>query len=455
MIRTFFLDLFHRLRRWRRREWLIASGISVLSITLILWFFSGRTSVAVVGVQKGEFMMDIRTRGETDAVRSMNVSVPDLRRRMTLQIVGLAPEGSTVEAGDFLFQLDVGEAKQNMESAQNEMENARAQLESEKAGIASNKAQMQSDLETQKLSLEQAQLSLKTMQFEPEARKQDMAINLKKAELALGQAGKKMESQEIIDRATLLKAELKVGQARAKLKEATDALAKLTITAPIRGLVVYREIWSSGQMKKVQVGDSPWPGMPVIQIPDLAEMKAKITIGETDINQVRTGQDALVTVDALEGKSFPGVVTLVASLARRDMATNVKLFDAEVRIDSSDGRIRPGMTCDCRIVTGRIPNAMFVPIQSVFQKDGRTVVYAARARGFSKREVRTGPKNSLFIVIERGLDEGDRIALRDPTVPLDDSGQDEIQGKSSMEQSRSDDSGQGFGPPGPPPHGVH
>ena len=134
-------------------------------------------------------------------------------------------------------------------------------------------------------------------------------------------------------------------------------------------------------------------------------------------------------------------------MARRDLATNAKLFDAEIQIDSTDGRLRPGMTCACRIITGRIPGALFIPISSVFQKDGHAVVYTARARGFAEREVRPGLKNSLFIVIEKGLKEHERGALRDPTLPMDEAGRSGDREKASEELSPSGGSNQGFGPP--------
>lgn len=260
------------------------------------------------------------------------------------------------------------------------------------------------------------------MQFEAEAKKQEYQLNMKKAEVALEQAKEKMTSQIIIDRATLQKAELNVKQAEAEVQEAQQALKNLTMTAPIGGLVVYQEIFSGSGMKKVQIGDTPWPGFAVMSIPDLSIMQAKTVVNEAVINQIEKDQNVVITVDALEGKAYYGKLTRVAALARRERSTNVKVFDVEVTLDSTDGQLRPGMTCNCRVITGRIQDALYVPLQSVFQKEDTTVVYVHGAGVPRMHMVKVGAKSNDFIVIEEGLEEGDRVCLRDPTIPLDEIG---------------------------------
>jgi len=353
---------------------------------------------------------------------------------MMLQIIDMVDEGMTVQEGDFLIQLDTSEAQQRVDEDAAELENARAQLESEKATIASNMAQLESQLESQKYSYEQAELSLKMMQFEAEARRQEYVLNMKKAEVALAQAREKIESQKTIDRATLMKAELAVRQAELEVRESEQALEKLTLRAPRGGLVVYQEVWSGSGMKKVQIGDTPYPGMPVIGIPDLSVMQAKTTVNEVDISKVDRDQNVIITVDALEGATYYGKITRLAALARREESTNVKVFDVEVTIDSTDGALRPGMTCECRLILDRIPEAVSVPLQSVFQKEGKTLVYVAGAGGPRAREVKVGPKSSDRIVVEEGLGAGERVCLRDPTIPLEEIGGES---ESSTPQSQS------------------
>jgi len=415
--------------------------LAVVIIVLVVAIPKGLT-VATAEATQGEFIIDLKTTGEIDALNSTNISVPRLRRRMSLQIIDMAPEGTYVKKGDFLLQLDNSEALQNVEEAKDKLENAQAQLRSEEASIASNMAQLISQYESQKYNYEQAKLRLKMMQFEAEVKKQDAELSMKKAEASMEQAKKKIESQKIIDSATMKKAQLSVKQAEADLREAETTLENLTLKSPINGLVVYKEIFSSSGMKKVQIGDTPWPGFPVIGIPDLSVMQAKTTVNETDISKVQKGLNVIVTVDALEGKAYYGTITRVASLARREYSTNTKVFDVEVTLDSTDNTLRPGMTCDCQIIVDRLKDVLYVPVQSVFEKDGRTVVYVKTMRGASERDVVIGKKSLDFIEIVEGVEPGEEVCLRDPTLPLDElGGESEQQQAPSVKKNKSRSSG--------------
>ncbi len=414
--------VMEKLRRVKKQTWLIIGGAALFLLIIFLVTIPGSIHIARVRTQRGEFIIDINITGEIDALNSTNISIPRMRHRMSLQIVDMVDEGTIVKKGDFLLQLDPSEAQQKVDDAKDELVNTKAQLESEKATIASNMAQLESQLEIEKYNHEQAKLNLKMMQFEAKVRKQEYELNMKKAEVALAQAKERITSQKIIDKATLMKAELKVRQAEVALKEAQQALSKLTIKAPIDGLVVYKEIWSGSTMKKVQVGDTPWPGFPVIGIPDLSIMQARTTVNEVDINKVKKEQNAVITVDALEGKVYYGKITRIAALARREKSTNTKVFDVEITIDSTDGQLRPGMTCGCRIITDRIKDALFVPLQAVFQKEGQTLVYVMSSRTPKKRVVKVGQKNSNYIIIKEGLKEGESVCLRDPTISLEEIG---------------------------------
>jgi len=429
-------DLPNKLKQIKKRTIIIAAASVVVLIFLIIAFIPKNFNIATAVVTKGEFIIDLKTNGEIDALKSVNISLPRLRRRMSLQIVDMIPEGTYVKKGDFLLQLDNSEALQKVDEAKDKLENARAQLESEKASMESNMAQLVSQLESQRYNYEQAKLRLKMMQFEAEAKKQDSELSMKKAEASMEQAKKKIESQKIIDRATLMKAELAVKQAEADLKEAQQTLDKLTIKAPVNGLVVYKEIFSSSGMKKVQIGDSPWPGFPVIGIPDLSVMQAKTTVNENDISKIKKGLNVVVTVDALEGKAYYGSITRVASLARREYSTNTKVFDVEVTLDSSDSQLRPGMTCNCQIIIDRLKDVITVPIQAVFEKDGKTVVYVKKRTGAEERKVVVGKKSTDFIEIKEGLEPGERVCLRDPTIPLNELGGEKEQIQSPLKKSK-------------------
>ena len=79
--------------------------------------------------------------------------------------------------------------------------------------------------------------------------------------------------------------------------------------------------------------------------------------------------------------------------------------------------MKPGMSSTCQIITDRLDTAVFVPIQSVFEEEGKTFVY--EGGGFDKKFIATGQRNADFIVVEEGLEPGQQVALRDPYSQLE------------------------------------
>jgi multidrug efflux pump subunit AcrA (membrane-fusion protein) len=78
--------------------------------------------------------------------------------------------------------------------------------------------------------------------------------------------------------------------------------------------------------------------------------------------------------------------------------------------------LRPGLLADVEIIVEKIPNAIYVPAQAVFDKEGRTVVYVQSPAGFQERPVKVMKRSESTMVISEGLQAGELIALSDPTA---------------------------------------
>ena len=417
--------------RWLDAHFLIYLGkwkmplLILVALGVVFLVYKGTLGstpdVATAAARFGDFIIDVNQSGELYAVKSVSVGVP-ANVRGSLRVVALAEDGSMVQQGDFLVQFDTAEASQDLEDRRNEYESALADLASLKASNRSSMAQLNTAYETEKYSYEQAKLRFEQMKYEAPAKQREQELSLKKAALSLEQAQRKIESQEIIQNADLTKANLKVRQARLRYEQKSQEVSNLTLRAPIDGMVVLQEIFGANGRAKVRVGDSPWRGQILVEIPDLSTMMVKAKVNEVFISQVRADQQVIITVDALPGQQFFGKVMRVATLATRESGSDVKRFDVEILIDDTDGRLRPGMTAQCQIITDRIREKLFVPLESVVHKDDTTVVYIKKA-GFKRREVQIGAKNSDFVVIEKGLKSGDLVALRDPTLPIKETGE--------------------------------
>ena len=161
--------------------------------------------------------------------------------------------------------------------------------------------------------------------------------------------------------------------------------------------------------------------MPLISLPDLSEMQSITFVNEVDVSMVRKGQKVEVKLDAFQDSTFNGVIMSVSSLARnKDRNSDIKVFEVDVDINSQSSILKPGMTTSNKIIIERTTNKIYVPQECVFEKDGKKIVYIKNGNGFNEKDVVTGEKNDNFIVITRGLETGESVALIDPSINLNE-----------------------------------
>ena len=167
-------------------------------------------------------------------------------------------------------------------------------------------------------------------------------------------------------------------------------------------------------MSKVQEGDSPWSGQGLVNLPDLSEMVVKGTVSEVDASKVDPGQKVIVTLDAFPDETYRGIVTKKSTLARRkDPNSKINVFDVEIAIEDETDQLKPGMSAAARIVIHRLQDVVSVPLEAVFERDGRTVVYFENKKA---QEVQVGRRNDMSIEILEGLNGTETICLVNPTL---------------------------------------
>jgi HlyD family secretion protein len=186
--------------------------------------------------------------------------------------------------------------------------------------------------------------------------------------------------------------------------------------------VVYRDVFFGSEQRKPQVGDQVWANQPLLILPDITRMVVETKVRETDIHKVERNQKVRVRVEAYPDLKLTGSVTLVGTLAQEEKERRgTKFFGVTVQINESEPRLRPGMTARVEIQVEERRSALFVPLEAVFEREGRALVYVA-GRRIRPREVVLGPSNQDFVVVERGLQKGERVCLRDPGAAPSDFG---------------------------------
>lgn len=396
-------------------------------------------AVASFPVQQGEFVISLHLKdGELEAIKSEQITSPRVRGQ--LKITHLFPEGEVVEVGDLVIEFDRVEFEKEVTEKEHELEAARAELGKTLANQGVEMARQEADIENKENSLRLAELQMEKMKFESFVDREEAKLKARQAELALEQARKKIEAQRIVDEAERTKQELRVADEERAIERASKDLEALSIHAEKPGLVVYQRIWKGSRPEKIRVGDEPWGGQTLITLPDLSRMQVKTWVNEVDVDKLEVGNEVLVRLDALPGPVFHGKISNIASLGHeKEGDKNVQVFDIVVEIDEEDARLKPGMTAACEVIVETIPPRpqredaeievaeetdaadipLYIPIDAVFEKGGRTLVYRMQGGQPVEQEVALGSRNEDYVIVEEGLGGNDRVALRDPTVVLE------------------------------------
>lgn len=202
-------------------------------------------------------------------------------------------------------------------------------------------------------------------------------------------------------------ARISLSNASTSLENAWDRLDDYQITAPISGTVV---------TKTAKAGDNV-DGGTLCTIYDLSCLEMTMNIDELDISDVAVGQTVQITADAVEGKTYTGVVTKVSVAGTT--SGGITTYPVTVRIDETNGLL-PGMNVEAEIVIAESRDVLAIPSAAVNR--GNTVLITSDSpsavsaldqeapEGYVYVQVETGVSDDSYIEITSGLQEGDTVA---------------------------------------------
>jgi len=372
------------------------------------------TDVEVTPVKKGTFMEELTEQGSVQAVNSISITAPVISYRYgSLKLVRIVEDGAEVEKGDTVMIFDPSEIKRAIIQAEQQLDIAKAEYEKLKSSQQSEIEDLEADLELARISQEISRINFESATYEPEATRKEINLKLESATIALDRAHQQIENKIMIHREDLLQKSLTINQLTSTLADANTSMNNLFVVSPINGIAIKEQNWSTQQ--KWGVGDQPYSGSKLIELPDLSRMRAEVKINEVDISKVLPGQRVEIRPDAFSDSAFTGKVELVANLAQNlDYRSKIKIFPVQIGIDGQSKTLLPGLTIGCKIIVSEIPNVLFIPLESLFNEQGIDYVYIKSGSGFKRRNIKTGAVNTDYAIVTEGLEESDLIALSNP-----------------------------------------
>ncbi len=428
---------------------LIISGVILMAAAVTVFTVvraqSGYTKVLTAKVVRENLVSIVSGTGHIQPKTYVNIGATSFGRITHLYV----KEGDRVKKGQVVATVESVQAQAGVVAQQASIQSANTDIASFVAAENTAQATVEhsiADLNQKLLDWQRAQALYKAAliaksEYDSKKGAYDTDVaTLAQSKAALVQA-----------RAQTASARGKLGTAVATLTSDKDLLNKTVSVAPFDGIVTNMPVREG---ETVVVGIQNAQGSTLMTLADLSVMTAEVKVDETDIVNVSMGQPVDVSVDALPGRVFPGVVTEVgdqAILRSTGIATSqsttgteeAKDFKVVVTLANPPPELRPGLSATAKITTARRQNVVAIPIQALTMRDPaasnggaiQTVNAASNADGAprngvdkttlgvfvlrshgSKLEsqfvpVTTGITGSTDIEVTAGLKAGDEVVI--------------------------------------------
>jgi HlyD family secretion protein len=387
-----------------RALWIAGACATLLAVASSTRFWADKSDSSAIPfavVKQGDVRISLSESGELRAEHQSTIQATNDK-----MIVWMAPEGSWVEKGDLLVQLDSSKYESQRSGANSDLEMAKAEHEATLANLEAHKnSERQAKNEYEKLP--------------PLAKKGFInSGDVETARLAYERvlSGRRsLEAAIVAAMANVERAEQEVIQSQRKY----DLGA---IFAPRDGLVVYARVGDPGSDRKIEIGMTPFEGMDLMYLPDFSSMVVETEISEVDLSRVHLGSPAELRLDAYPESSFRGEVTLVSGLARRKISkvtgkpTGLKVFDVTIKLLDVDEKLRPGLTATTDILVSEYTDALYIPIAAVFLDDlDQTIAYVQSMGGAVATPIQIADSSDRVAVVSEGLELGQEVALETPS----------------------------------------
>ncbi|WP_163266510.1 efflux RND transporter periplasmic adaptor subunit [Dysgonomonas sp. 216] len=391
--------------------------LTLISLIIPLVFscvFSEDKSVPVLTVVYTDFEDAITIEGLIEPVHSTTMACP---RNIEGTVTYIVEDGSFVEEGEIVCQIEVPELQTEYDKLLIDLENAEANLTKTIADLEMQYALVEAQVKSNDAETLIAQLDSLQLKYAPPNQRKIKELELEKVLIDKQKHEKKLKALNVIQQSEVKKLELSIQRLKNRIKTTKEQIDALTLKAPKKGLAVkgYHFItWT-----KIQVGDIVWSNMPLITLPQLTEMRAKIQATEKDFKFINVGDSVFYTFDAMPENKGWGKITKKAPVGKPiKQNSKIKYFEIDASIDSVLVTPEIGISAECRIVMKQLEDTIVIPQISIFDVDSMKVVYVKKDNGFQLRQVLTGVSSSKETVITSGLKSDEAIALIKPDASL-------------------------------------
>lgn len=199
----------------------------------------------------------------------------------------------------------------------------------------------------------------------------------------------------------------KVENGKTAYQAAKREVVNCDLYAPNNGILLYSELPRENGRRKIQIGDSVWVGQTFLQVPDTSDLVAEIRVREVDVAKISVGMLCEIQLDAFPGKTFPGQIESVASLAKEDSQNkHIRRFYTRIKFTGDTPGVHVGMSATATIIYTNVDDAVAIPIGAISYRAGQPFVKGERGEEIT---VTLGNRGIKWVEVLTGLQQGDSI----------------------------------------------
>ena len=387
-------------------------------------------STAVVGL--GDLHATVRVNGTVNAQNFAALMAPRIlgsRSNMNrggmgggpggdfrLVLLKLAKPGIHVKSGDVVAEFDPQSQLQRLDDYKDSAVQQENMVKKMLANLAAVKEAHDQSVRSAKADWDKAVLDLKTADvrsaIDAEKFKLTVEEDAAKYKQLVAEASLVDESQ----RAQIRSSQLNRDQSKIEVARADANVKKMSVKAPMDGIVVMQSIVRNGEFGQIREGDQVAAGQPFVQIVDPTSMVLNATVNQVDAEKLRLGMKSVINLDAYPDIELPGTLVGIGAMAKASTfrARYVGEIPIRVKLEKTDSRVIPDLTGSAEIILNSERNTMIAPLSAVFSEEGGSYIFVQGPEGWIKKKVELGLPSFTMVAVRSGLQKGDVVALQRP-----------------------------------------
>ena len=306
-------------------------------------------------VSAGDDTVSLRLHGSVEPVRSHPVVVPRLAGGgsgpgsgpappPSLIIVRLVKPGAAVKRGDLLIEFDRQAQLKAAHDREAEYRDFVEQIAKKRGEQLTGRAHDEAEIKTAENAVKSADLDMLKNEISPPITAEQNTLTLEEARAKLQQLRKTFDLKRRADTADVRVLEIHRDRAENAWRHAENNAVKMRIVSPIDGMVVLKATWKNGSMGEVQEGEEVRSGLPILEVIDASAMRVRARVNQADVERLRVGQSARITLDSYPTRTFSGRLEQLSPIGTiSTMSNRVRTFLAVFSIAGSDPHLMPDL----------------------------------------------------------------------------------------------------------------